>query len=140
MLHKDVTDKIIHAFYRVYNNLGYGFLEKVYENAMVIELRKMGVRVEPQKGISVLYASQTVGEYFADLLVEDTVIAELKAAKTITEEHEAQPINYLKATDKEAGLLLNFGQKPEFKRKLFHNSLKKGWNPQANLETIRQMS
>jgi GxxExxY protein len=125
MLHEDVTDKVIHAFYRVYNALGRGFLEKVYENAMTIELRKMGVRGEPQKGISVLYAEKTVGEYFADPLVEDAVIVELKAGKTIAEEHEAQLINYLKATEKEVGLLLNFGQKPEFKRKLFHNSLKK---------------
>jgi GxxExxY protein len=125
MLHEEVTDKVIHAFYRVYNALGHGFLEKVYENAMAIELRRMGVRVEPQKGISVLYASEMVGEYFADLLVEDAVIVELKAAKAIAEEHDAQLINYLKATDKEVGLLLNFGQKPEFKRKLFHNYLKK---------------
>ena len=125
MLHAEITEKIIHAFYHVYNALGYGFLEKVYENAMTVELRKMGLRAEPQKGISVFYESETVGEYFADFLVEDAVIVELKAAKGVAEEHEAQLINYLKATDKEVGLLLNFGSKPEFRRKLFHNSLKK---------------
>ena len=125
MLHEDVTDKIIHAFYCVYNTLGYGFLEKVYENAMTIELRKSGLKVEAQKGIQVRYASETVGEYFADLLVDDKVIVELKAARAVLEEHEAQLVNYLKATQAEVGLLLNFGQKPEFKRKLFHNSLKK---------------
>jgi GxxExxY protein len=126
MLHEEVTDKIIHAFYRVYNALGYGFLEKVYENAMVIELRKTGLRVEAQKDIRVLYESQTVGEYFADLLVDDKIIVELKAAKTLADEHEAQLINYLKATRTEVGLLFNFGRKPEFRRKLFHNSLKQG--------------
>jgi GxxExxY protein len=124
MLHEEVTDKVIHAFYRVYNALGYGFLEKVYENAMVIELRKSGLKVESQKGIQVCYESATVGEYFADLLVDDKVIVELKAAKAVLEEHEAQLVNYLKATDAEVGLLLNFGQKAEFKRKLFQNSLK----------------
>jgi GxxExxY protein len=125
MLHEEITEKIIRAFYRVYNTLGYGFLEKVYENAMAIELRKSGLRVENRKAISVLYAAETVGEYFADLLIENTVIVELKAAKAIADEHEAQLVNYLKATNKEVGLLLNFGQKPEFRRKLFHNSLKR---------------
>jgi GxxExxY protein len=140
MLHEGITDKIIHAFYRVYNALGYGFLEKVYENAMAIELRKSGLRVESQKAIQVCYESETVGEYFADLFVDEKVVVELKATKAILEEHEAQLTNYLKATRTEVGLLLNFGQKPGFKRKLFHNSLKRGWNPQAKLETIRQMS
>jgi len=126
MLHEEITDKIIHAFYRVFNALGYGFLEKVYENAMAIELRKNGLKVEVQKDIRVLYESQTVGEYFADLFVDDKIIVELKAAKTLSDEHEAQLINYLKATRTEVGLLFNFGQKPEFRRKLFHNLLKQG--------------
>lgn len=125
MLHEEITEKIIHAFYRVYNTLGYGFLEKVYENAMAVELRKLGLRVKAQRSIQVRYGSEVVGEYFADLLVEDRIVIELKAAKTISEEHEAQLVNYLKATEMEVGLLLNFGCKPEFKRKIFHNHLKK---------------
>lgn len=124
MLHERITENIIRAFYRMYNILGYGFLEKVYENAMAIELRKMGLKVEPQKCVTVSYESEAVGEYFADLLVEDSVIVELKAAKAIAEEHEAQLINYLKATGIEIGLLLNFGRKPEFKRRIFE--IKKG--------------
>lgn len=126
MLHEEITGKIIHAFYRVYNALGYGFLEKVYENAMAIELRRTGLKVEVQKDIRVLYESQTVGEYFADLFVDDKIIVELKAAKTLADEHEAQLINYLKATRTEIGLLFNFGRKPEFRRKIFHNFLKQG--------------
>jgi GxxExxY protein len=121
LLHKEVTDKILKAFYTVYNVLGYGFLEKVYENAMLIELTKQGLRVIRQQHIKVHYDGQEVGEYFADLLVEDLVIIELKAAEVIVEEHEQQLLNYLKATNKEVGLLLNFGKKPEFKRKIFQN-------------------
>jgi GxxExxY protein len=125
MLHKETTEKIINAFFTVYNALGYGFLEKVYENAMMIELGKTGLRVIPQKNIKVYYKSEEVGDYFADLLVEEVVIVELKAATTISKEHEAQVINYLRATEIEVGLLLNFGKKPEFKRKIFQNHLKK---------------
>jgi GxxExxY protein len=125
MLHEEITEKIIHAFYRVYNTLGYGFLEKVYENAMAVELRKLGLRIKAQRSIQVRYGSEVVGEYFADLLVEDRIVIELKAAKMISDEHEAQLINYLKATEMEVGLLFNFGRKPEFKRKIFHNHLKK---------------
>jgi GxxExxY protein len=121
LLHKEVTDKILKAFYTVYNVLGYGFLEKVYENAMLIELTKQGLRVIRQQHIKVHYDGQEVGEYFADLLVEDLVIIELKAAEVIVEEHEQQLLNYLKATNKEVGLLLNYGKKPEFKRKIFQN-------------------
>lgn len=121
LLHKDITDKILKAFYTVYNTLGYGFLEKVYENALYLELLKAGVRVVKQYPVKVYYDSQQVGEYFADLLVEDLIIIELKAAEGIVEEHEHQLLNYLKATDKEVGLLLNFGKKPAFKRKVFQN-------------------
>jgi GxxExxY protein len=119
--HKEITDKILKAFYTVYNVLGYGFLEKVYENALFIELRKLGLFVVKQQHIKVYYDGQEVGEYFADLLVENLVIIELKAAEAIIDEHEYQLLNYLKATDKEVGLLLNFGKKPEFKRKVFQN-------------------
>lgn len=124
MLHEDITEKIIGSFYKVYNTLGYGFLEKVYENAMAIELRKSGLKVVQQENIKVFYESTEVGDYYADLLVDDLVIVELKAAKSICEEHEAQLVNYLKATTIEVGLLLNFGKEPEFKRKIFQNHLK----------------
>jgi len=124
-LHKELTSKIIQAFYKVYNTLGYGFLEKVYENAMRVELIKMGISVEQQKNIKVYYASEMVGDYFADLLIEELVIVELKAAENICEEHEAQLLNYLKATDIEVGLLLNFGKIPEVRRKIFMNKNKK---------------
>ncbi|MEA3494643.1 MAG: GxxExxY protein [Bacteroidota bacterium] len=124
MKHSQITEKIIKAFYKVNNTLGYGFLEKVYENAMIIELRKMGLLVSQQKRIKVYYKNEEVGNYYADLLVDNSVIVELKAAKSLCEEHEAQLINYLKATDIEVGLLLNFGKKAEFKRKIFSNDKK----------------
>lgn len=124
-LHKELTSKIIQAFYKVYNKLGYGFLEKVYENAMRVELNKMGISVEQQKNIKVYYESEMVGDYFADLLIEELVIVELKAAENICDEHEAQLLNYLKATDIEVGLLLNFGKIPEVRRKIFMNKNKK---------------
>ena len=125
MLHEKITGKIINAFYKVYNTLGYGFLEKVYENAMTIELRNLGLQVKQQENIKVYYATEEIGNYFADLLVESLVILELKAADALCEKHEAQLINYLKATSIEVGLLLNFGNEPEFKRKIFNNHLKK---------------
>ncbi|HRN42753.1 MAG TPA: GxxExxY protein [Vicingus sp.] len=121
LLHKDITDKIIKAFYEVYNELGYGFLEKVYENALLIELMAIGLSCEKQKKINVFYDGQLVGEYYADIVVNEIVIIELKAAETLCEEHEFQLINYLKATEIEVGLLLNFGKKPQFKRKIFKN-------------------
>jgi GxxExxY protein len=121
LLHKDITDKIIKAYYNVYNSLGYGFLEKVYENAMLIELRKLGLNVQKQVPIKVFYDEQLVGQYFADIIVEETIIVELKAAEGLREEHEFQLINYLKATELEIGLLMNFGKTPLFKRKIFTN-------------------
>ena len=124
LYHKELTNKIINCFYTVYNTLGFGFLEKVYENSMMIELNNLGIRAEKQKPIKVNYSGSIVGEYFADIIVEETIILELKAAEFVIEEHELQLINYLKATDKEIGLLLNFGKKPEFKRKIFTNERK----------------
>ena len=124
-LHKELTSKIINAFYKVYNSLGYGFLEKVYENAMRVELIKMGMNVQQQKNIKVYYETEMVGDYYTDLLIEGLVIVELKAAENICEEHEAQLLNYLKATDIEVGLLLNFGKIPEVRRKIFMNKNKK---------------
>lgn len=119
--HKQITDQIIKIFYKVYNKLGYGFLEKVYENAMMIALKKEGISAEPQWPIKVLYENETVGEYFADILVDNKVIVAIKVEKNLSPENDAQLLNYLKATDIEIGLLLNFGPKPEVKRKLFEN-------------------
>src|SRR5690606_1521607 len=121
MLHSDITGKILEAFYKVYNTLGYGFLESVYEKAMLIELQKFGLFVERQKRIKVYYEGIQVGDYFADLIVNNCIIIELKAAGNIHSEHEFQLLNYLKATEIEVGLLLNFGKRPEFKRKIFTN-------------------
>lgn len=124
MLHENITKKIIEAYYKVFNSLGYGFLEKVYENALKIELKRMNLKVDQQKNIKVFYDEFEVGDYYADLIVEDLIIIELKAAESLCEEHETQLINYLKATNLEVGLLLNFGKKPEFKRKVFSNDRK----------------
>ncbi|MBU2506363.1 MAG: GxxExxY protein [Bacteroidetes bacterium] len=125
MLHEELTRKIIGAFYKVYNTLGYGFLEKVYENSLKIELTSSGFKIEQQKNIKVFYEGYDVGDYFADLIVNDLVIIELKAADAICEEHEAQLLNYLKATDKEVGLLFNLGKEAKFIRKVFSNENKK---------------
>jgi GxxExxY protein len=122
--HADVTEKIIGAYYTVYNTLGYGFAEKVYENALVLELRKSGCCVEAQKPIEVYYEGQQVGEYFADMVVNDVVIVELKAVRTLLKEHEAQLLNYLKATMIEVGLLFNFGPEPQFRRRVYDNDKK----------------
>jgi GxxExxY protein len=123
--YQDITDKILHAFFKiVYPQLGYGFLEKVYENALRIALQSMGLEVQQQEKIDVYFQGQVVGEYFADLLVENAVLVELKAASRITEEHEAQLLNYLRATPYEVGLLLNFGPRPDFRRKAFDNQRK----------------
>lgn len=119
--HSDITENVIKTFYKVSNTLGYGFLEKVYENALHIELEQMGLSVYKQEPIKVYYENQEVGVYFADLIVEGLVIVELKATEHLCEEHEFQLINYLKATEPEVGLLLNFGKKPELRRKVFSN-------------------
>ena len=122
--HTEVTERVIGAFYDVYNALGYGFLEAVYERALAIELEKLGLHVVTQARIQVSYAGQVVGDYFADLLVEEKVLIEVKAARSLHEEHEAQLLNYLKATRYEVGLLLNFGPKPQLKRKAYDNTRK----------------
>ncbi|MEW5938900.1 MAG: GxxExxY protein [Chloroflexota bacterium] len=123
--HKDITDKILHAFFKVvYPQLGYGFLEKVYENAMVIALTALGLKVQQQVKITVYFQGQIVGDYVADLLVNDLVIVELKAVNRLLLEHEAQLLNYLRATPYEVGLLLNFGPKPTFVRRAYDNDRK----------------
>ncbi|WP_264537213.1 GxxExxY protein [Flavobacterium sp. N1736] len=124
LLHEELTDVIIKTFYEVYNELGYGFLERVYQNSLYLELKNKGFKVEAQKKIEVYYKGIEVGEYYADLIVEDLIILELKAANCIVKEFENQILNYLKGTNCEVGLLLNFGIKPEFKRKVFENSRK----------------
>ncbi|MFZ4726678.1 MAG: GxxExxY protein [Paludibacter sp.] len=125
LLHEETTERIIKSYFNVYNKLGYGFLEKVYENAMTIELRKVGLEVKCQHPISVLYENEIVGEYFADIIVNDVVVIELKASKEISEENECQLINYLKATNIELGLLMNFGKEAQYKRKIFMNKYKR---------------
>jgi GxxExxY protein len=124
MIHQETTSEIINCFYKVYNTLGFGFLEKVYENALYQELKRQGLYCQKQVPITVLYQGVPVGDYYADIIVEDKIILELKAAETLVEEHELQLINYLKATKIEIGLLLNFGKEPQIRRKIFTNDKK----------------
>jgi GxxExxY protein len=123
-LHEDLTEEIIQVFYKVYNTLGYGFLEKVYEKAMLIELKAAGLNATGQYPVNVFYEEEIVGEYFADIMVENKVILELKAREKLCPEHEVQLVNYLKATEMEVGLLMNFGKEPKIKRKIFTNDRK----------------
>jgi GxxExxY protein len=125
MKHAELTDKIIGVFYAVYNELGFGFLESVYENALVIALSEAGIRVAQQAAIPVYFHGRAVGDFRCDLLVEDKVILEIKAAKEIAPEHIAQTLNYLKATDIEVALVLNFGEAALFKRLIFDNPRKR---------------
>ena len=118
----DITEKIIQCFYTVYNSLGNGFLEKVYEKALSIELRRAGLQIEVQCPIKVYYQNEIVGEYFADIIVNDSVIVELKAIDSLNAVHGNQLVNYLKATGIVVGLLINFGPKPEIKRKIYTTS------------------
>lgn len=134
MKHQTHTESIIRAFYKVYNTLGYGFLEKVHQNALYLELCANGHTVETQKPIAVYYEGKREGNYFADMLVDGVIILERKAAESgMVRAFELQLINYLRATDLEVGLLLNFGEKPAIRRKIFDNHLKKalpnGENP-----------
>jgi GxxExxY protein len=123
--HQELTKSIIGIYYNVYNELGYGFLEKVYHRAMIIELNKNGYEVEHEKKIEVFYKNEVVGIYIPDLIINKSVILELKCVEYLIEAHENQLINYLKATECEVGLVLNFGKDPQFKRKIFTNDLKK---------------
>lgn len=124
LLHQNLTSLIIKTFYEVYNELGYGFLEKVYQNALLIELKNMGLQVSSNEKIKVYYKGENVGDYYADIIVNNTIIVELKAAEYIVEAFENQLLNYLRGSDCEVGLLLNFGKKPEFKRRVFENKRK----------------
>jgi len=125
--HGRTTRFVLQAFYEVYNVLGYGFLERVYQNSMVIAARRLGLRIDQQVPIRVHFNGVLVGEYVADILADNAVLVELKAARAIAEEHEAQLLNYLKATPYEVGLLLNFGPKPEYRRLILDNSRKGGF-------------
>lgn len=125
LLHGEITSQIINAFYTVYGELGYGFLEKVYQNSLYLELKRRGFNCRTQDKIDVYYYDWRVGEYYADILVNDLIILELKAAENLCEAHECQLQNYLRATDIEVGLLLNFGKKPQYTRKIFMNHNKR---------------
>ncbi len=123
--HEELTGSIINAFFKVYNTLGYGFLEKVYENALLLELRGRGIHCLSQYAVKVYYDNVEVGFYIADIIVNDILIIEIKAAEGLCEQHEFQLINYLRATDLQIGLLLNFGKSPQFKRKIVSRVLNK---------------
>jgi len=119
MEHQELTEEIIGCAYRVYNKMGFGFLESVYEKCMLIELRKAGLEVESQRHLTVFYGNEIVGEFIADIIVNDTVILELKFVRQIIKVHEIQLVNYLVATGKPVGLILNFCEnKMEVKRKI----------------------
>lgn len=124
MQYRDLSDKIIKAFFNVYNQLGYGFLEKIYERALVLELHELGISAKAQQQLKVFYKTIEVGDYFADVIVNDLIIVEIKAIDSLHDVHKRQLINYLKATNIEVGLLLNFGPKPQIVRQVFSNSEK----------------
>lgn len=131
ILFKEETEGIICAFYDVYNSLGYGFLERVYQNALYFELCRRGYTCAVQQRINVYYRGNLVGEYFADMVVNGHIILELKAVGSLANEHELQLLNYLKATEIEVGLLLNFGEHPQVKRKIFTNKNKENLRSSA---------
>jgi GxxExxY protein len=123
LLHEELTNKIIKSYYNVYNYYGYGFNEKLYRNSLSVELSLNGLNVEVEKKIVIFYKNRLVGEFYADLLVEDTVLLEIKAHEYLIKNHEIQLLNYLKSSKYEIGLLMNFGR-PEFKRCIYTNNVK----------------
>jgi GxxExxY protein len=123
--HAELTHQIIGVFYEVYNELGYGFLESTYAEAMVVALAQLGRAAVREVPVPVWFRGQKVGQYFADLLIDNPVLLELKAARNLESAHEAQLLHYLRATEIEVGLLLNFGLRPQFRRLLFDNQRKK---------------
>jgi len=123
--HADLTEKIIGIFYDVYNELGYGFLECVYEESLVIAFQQSGLAINRQIALPVWFRGHKVGEFRADVLVENSVLLELKSARSLEPAHEAQLLHYLKSTEIEVGMLLNFGTRPQFRRLLFDNERKK---------------
>jgi len=122
--HAELSDKILKVFYQVHHELGFGFGEKVYHKALVISLRESGLKVDAEVPIKVYYHEQVIGEFFADLVVNDLIILELKAASQIMDEHYAQLLSYLKATSYEVGYVFNFGKSATFKRLIFDNERK----------------
>jgi len=123
--HAELTEEIIGVFYDVYNELGYGFLESVYQESLVIALRQAGLVVDRQVPLPVWFREHKVGDFRADLMVENSVLLELKSARLLTADHEAQLLHYLKSTEVEIGLLLNFGIRPQFRRLIFDNDRKR---------------
>jgi GxxExxY protein len=123
LLKKDLTDRVLGAFYDVYNALGHGFLESVYENALALTLEESGLAVAKQYPIEINFKGRRIGEFRADLLIEQSLIIEIKAQQSLAPVNEAQLLNYLKATGIPIGLLLNFGPRPQFKRRIFTESL-----------------
>lgn len=134
MVEQKEVDGVLQAFYEVYNTLGYGFLEKVYQNALYVELKRRGYSVEAQKKIDVYYKGKAVGEYYADMVVNNKIILDLKAVDFLLAEHECQLINYLRATDIEVGYVLNFGKYATFSRKIYSNERKKCRDTSTYLE------
>jgi GxxExxY protein len=122
--HQELTKSIIGIYYNVYNELGFGFLEKVYHKSLLIELKRNGYKIDSEKKVNVYYKNEIVGEYIPDIIINDSVIVELKCVEYLTDIHENQLLNYLKATNCEVGLILNFGKDPQFIRKIFTNDLK----------------
>jgi GxxExxY protein len=122
--HSDITEKIIGVFYEVYNELGFGFLESLYEEAMAIVFESKGIGFQRQAPVQVWFSGRKIGSYDADFLVEGVVVVELKACRTLDPSHEVQLLHYLRSTEIEIGLLLNFGPKPQVRRMAFDNSRK----------------
>jgi len=123
--HSELTDKIIGVFYDVYNELGHGFLESTYAEALGVALEESGLSAAREVPVPVWFRGKKVGQYYADMIVAGLILLELKAARTLESAHEAQLLHYLRATDVEVGLLLNFGVRPQFRRLLFDNARKK---------------
>jgi len=122
--HPDLTGKIFGAFFQVHKDMGFGFAEKNYEAALEISLKELGLVPVRQKEIKVYYHGEVVGEYKADMIVNDAVLLELKSVEKLIDAHDAQMLNYLKSTELEVGLLLNFGREAQFHRKIYDNSRK----------------
>lgn len=118
LVHGELSERVIGAFYETYNTLGFGFLESVYESAFALQLEQSGLLVQRQHPIVVHYRGHVVGDFRADLLVESVLLVEIKTARSLLPIHEAQLLNYLKATGLRLGLLVNFGPRPQFRRRV----------------------
>ena len=136
LIHRELTDRIIGVFYEVYNELGFGFLESVYEDAMAIARSEKGIPIERQVPIPVWFRGRSIGSFVADLVIERSIIIELKAVNRLVEGHVAQLMNYLRATEIEVGLVMNFGPSPEFKRRVFENTRKGVPNKTSLIENL----